>query len=170
MQTWLPFESFHASARALRTQELGRQRVDAKQLLIALLFPERKSMWRHHPAARMWRGYETQLNLYYMAVVAEWRRRRHKHTMELGSELHRRVGKLYANHPWWLGQPMFHDAQQGALIRRNSVYQTRLPESNIFVEHTNTPVLWPVLRDGTKHRFLDPIGPGRDLKLQLQFL
>ena len=64
---------------------------------------------------------------------------------------------------------MFHDSQKGALVRKNSVYRASLnyPDSH-FLDLMEVPPIWPVLRDGTKHRFLDPDGPGRDLTSILQ--
>ena len=50
MQTFLPYSSFTQSAQALDYRRLGKQRVEAKQLILALTQP--KYGWKNHPAAK----------------------------------------------------------------------------------------------------------------------
>jgi len=158
MQTWLPYERFEGSAKALRNKELGRQRVDTKMVLNALCFPKRKSAWRFHPVCRMWKGYEGQLVEYWIAITDEWKRRGHKHTMELDAELWKRARVGYPRRPWWLGQPEFHESQQSALIRRCAEhYQSQFPHVPDF------PPIWPVMRSGDKNKFLRPQGKEQPL-------
>jgi len=59
VQTFLPYADFGESARALDTRRLGKQRVETLQIVRALTRPG--NGWRHHPAVRMWRGYEEAL-------------------------------------------------------------------------------------------------------------
>ena len=49
MQTFLPYEDFRASARVLDRQRLGKQRVEAKQILQALERPGEPSGWEGIP-------------------------------------------------------------------------------------------------------------------------
>ena len=81
MQTFLPFADFGASARVLDTRRLGKQRVEALQVLRAITRPDYG--WRHHPAVKMWRGFEEALGAYAMAICEEWCRRGHSDTCEL---------------------------------------------------------------------------------------
>ena len=55
MQTFLPYPSFARSAAALDPSRLGKQRVEAFQLLRANTIADYG--WRHHPAAKMWSGH-----------------------------------------------------------------------------------------------------------------
>lgn len=55
MQTFLPYPDFERSAAALDYRRLGKQRIEAYQILQTLQNPEQRS-WRNHPAVRMWRG------------------------------------------------------------------------------------------------------------------
>ena len=73
MQTFLPFPDFKRSARALDQRRLGAQRVEALQVFNALTVPGHG--YRHHPAARMWRGYEEGLLRYALTMAEEWQRR-----------------------------------------------------------------------------------------------
>ncbi|MDT5035120.1 MAG: hypothetical protein QOE03_305, partial [Micromonosporaceae bacterium] len=56
VQTFLPYPEFATSARVLDQRRLGKQRVEAIQVLRGLIVPGYG--WRHHPAVKMWAGYE----------------------------------------------------------------------------------------------------------------
>ena len=73
MQTFYTHHNFAVTAQKLDYRRLGKQRVEAKQILMTLL-GESKG-WRNHPAVRMWEGYETALCWYGMTMCWEWRRR-----------------------------------------------------------------------------------------------
>ena len=56
MQTFLPYPDFQKTAQCLDNKRLGKQRVEARQIISTL---EGKSNgWRNHPAVKMWKGYE----------------------------------------------------------------------------------------------------------------
>ena len=93
MQTFLPFRDFRASAETLDYRRLGKQRVEAFQLLIAIddtwAIDERvrKGLtgpvkgWRNHPAAVMWRGYGDALRCYMNTMIQEWIKRGYNNNM-----------------------------------------------------------------------------------------
>ncbi|GAB3960278.1 hypothetical protein GCM10029978_009170 [Actinoallomurus acanthiterrae] len=66
MQTFLPYADFAATARVLDPRRLGKQRVEALQVLRGLTVPGYG--WRHHPAVRMWAGYEEALTRYGLEI------------------------------------------------------------------------------------------------------
>ena len=70
MQTFLPYADFVASAKALDQKRLGKQRVETIQVLRGLITPGYG--WRHHPAVKMWRGYEEGLVRYGLDMVDVW--------------------------------------------------------------------------------------------------
>ena len=70
MQTFLPYPDFRSSARALDQKRLGKQRVEAIQVLRGLTQPTYG--WRHHPAVKMWAGYEEALVRYGLDICAVW--------------------------------------------------------------------------------------------------
>lgn len=115
MQTFLPFPRYRESAAALDRQRLGKQRVEAWQILGAL--EGRTNGWSNHPAARMWRGYERALCLYGLAVCDEWIRRGYRDTMRerFASALQCHAG---AARPAWLGDEDFHRSHQSNLLRK----------------------------------------------------
>ena len=70
MQTFLPYADFVGSARALDPKRLGKQRVETIQVLRGLTRPGYG--WRHHPAVKMWAGYEEALVRYGLDMCAVW--------------------------------------------------------------------------------------------------
>jgi pyrimidine dimer DNA glycosylase len=70
MQTFLPYPDFSACARVLDSRRLGKQRVETLQILRGLTVAGYG--WRHHPAVRMWRGYEEALVRYGLEMCAVW--------------------------------------------------------------------------------------------------
>jgi hypothetical protein len=125
MQTFLPYPDFARSAAALDDRRLGKQRSEVLQVLRAMRRPGYG--WRHHPAVRMWRGYEPALASYGAAVCGEWTRRGHPDTClpqileEAGCPEPPAQGRLQAEGrlPPWLGDPGFHRSHQAALLRKD---------------------------------------------------
>jgi hypothetical protein len=79
MQTFLPHPDFAASARVLDYKRLGKQRVETKQILMALTGQIKG--WRSHPATKMWTGHEQALARYGVAICREWRARGYRDTL-----------------------------------------------------------------------------------------
>ena len=76
MQTFLPYPDFRSSGLALDRRRLGKQRVEALQVLRGLVVPGYG--WRHHPAVRMWTGYEEALVRYGLEICRVWREQGHQ--------------------------------------------------------------------------------------------
>ncbi len=134
MQTFLPYPNFSASAAALDSRRLGKQRVEAYQILRILRGESAGSGWRSHPAVAMWRGYEDALGLYMNAMISEWVRRGYKNTM-----------KLYAaptepEMPPWLGDPALHAAYRSNLLRKAPDFYRQYG----WTEPIDLPYVWPV--------------------------
>ena len=68
MQTFLPHKSFKKSLKVLDWRRLGKQRVEAHQILNVLLERTDTKGWRNHPITKMWKGYEDALKLYFNLV------------------------------------------------------------------------------------------------------
>ncbi|MEN4475434.1 MSMEG_6728 family protein [Mycolicibacterium cosmeticum] len=132
MQTFLPCPDFVRSAEVLDLRRLGKQRVEAIQVLRALTVPGYG--WRHHPAAAMWAGYEEALVRYGMDICAVWCAAGRADTcsttlladLTSGTGVRtvrtqpqlERAGEL----PPWLGEPAFHRSHQSALLRKDPVH------------------------------------------------
>jgi hypothetical protein len=132
MQTFLPYVSFTMSAQCLDRQRLSKQRVEGMQILNTL---SGKSVgWRHHPAAKMWRGYEDALGQYVNAMIIEWIGRGYKNTMVLYP-----VGIEYVVPPW-LGDDGFHRSHQSNLLRKDPTYYGQYG----WAVDADLPYVWPV--------------------------
>lgn len=78
LNTFLPYPEFERSVECLDSRRLGKQRVEAWQILRivqASPVPVKGTAWANAPAVRMWRGFPDALALYYNACLAEWARR-----------------------------------------------------------------------------------------------
>jgi hypothetical protein len=149
MQTFLPYPDFEESARALDQKRLGKQRVEAIQVVRALTVPD--YAWRNHPAALMWRGFEEALGRYGFACCEAW--------LELGfgdtcaatiaadlrvagvTDVRTQAELAEADAlPPWLGDPDFHRSHRSALVRKDpDFYRPRFPDVP-----DGLPYLWPV--------------------------
>ncbi|TDP89899.1 MSMEG_6728 family protein [Labedaea rhizosphaerae] len=145
MQTFLPCADFHDSATVLDPRRLGKQRVEAIQVLRALTVPGYG--WRHHPAAKMWAGYEEALTRYGLTVCAVWCATGRQDTcadtlrQDLGSVRVRSRPELAAagDLPPWLGDPGFHRSHRSALVRKDPAhYRPHFPDVP-----DDLPYVWP---------------------------
>src|SRR3954467_7485357 len=70
MQSFLPYADFARTAAVLDPRRLGKQRVEAIQILRGLTVANYG--WRHHPAVKMWAGYEEALARYGLDICSAW--------------------------------------------------------------------------------------------------
>lgn len=122
MQTYLPYPDFQQSAAALDTARLGKQRVEALQILRALVIPGygRQS----HPAIGMWMGYVPALTMYGLAMADEWIARGNPdNTRDSIKEFAPQAAHpAYADKipmPPWLGDPDFHMSHRSRLLQKD---------------------------------------------------
>jgi len=116
MQTFLPYADFEKTARCLDYRRLGKQRVEAYQLLLIMNDPSKKG-WRNHPAFKMWDGYDLALWEYGMVISSEWKRRGYKDTMiEKLTNLYHSLTYNNVSYPSWLGSERFHSSHRSALL------------------------------------------------------
>ena len=164
MQTFLPWPDFAASAVALDTRRLGKQRVEGLQIVRALTWPVYG--WKHHPAVLMWRGFEEALGSYCVEICAEWTRRGHRDTCEVkimadlaAANVHvpartqrqlARAGQL----PSWLGDDDLHRSHRSALLRKDSEWYRR----QFGDVPPDLPYVWPIRR-------ATDVGPGQSAPL-----
>jgi hypothetical protein len=135
MQTFLPYPDFAASAATLDRQRLGKQRVEAWQILRTLL--GQTSGWTNHPAVKMWRGHETALALYGEAVCREWRSRGYEDTLLAYFVKQVNEGLSYRPPPWF-GDEAFHHSHRANLVRKMPAHYVPL-----FGEMAPEDYVWP---------------------------
>lgn len=116
MQTFLPVDSFKESAIVLDNQRLGNQRCEAKVILKTLL--GESAGWRHHPAVRMWRGYEHALCRYAIVICEVWRARGfNDEQLEYFEQKLETVSR--GGDPFWFGDSRLHSSHRSNLLRKN---------------------------------------------------
>ncbi|MFI8994374.1 MSMEG_6728 family protein [Streptomyces sp. NPDC053542] len=157
MQTFLPWPDFAASAAVLDPRRLGKQRVEALQILRGLTVPGYG--WRHHPAVRMWAGYEEALVRYGLEICAAWTASGRQDTCALtltqDYTAHfpgappRDYAALTAAHdlPNWLGDPAFHRSHRSSLLTKDpDHYRQHFPHTP-----TGLPYVWPTSDRAAHH-------------------
>lgn len=150
MQTFLPYADFDDCAACLDPRRLGKQRVEALQILRALT--REKYGWQNHPAVKMWRGHEEALAAYGIAICGEWTARGRADTCAatITADLAaagiarppRTQAKLAAAGalPAWLGDEAFHESHRSSLVRKDPEhYRALFPEVA-----DDLPYVWPV--------------------------
>ncbi|WEH39680.1 MSMEG_6728 family protein [Streptomyces sp. AM 2-1-1] len=151
MQTFLPYPDFRRSALVLDARRLGKQRVEALQVLRGLTVPGYG--WRHHPAVRMWTGYEEALVRYGLDVCEAWteggRTDTCAATLLVDLAAHRELPGVRVRSeeelagagelPPWLGDEAFHLSHRSALVRKApDHYRPLFPEVP-----DDLPYVWP---------------------------
>ncbi|GLI01264.1 MSMEG_6728 family protein [Phytohabitans aurantiacus] len=146
MQTFLPFPDFAATAAVLDGRRLGKQRVEALQVLRALTVPGYG--WRHHPVAKMWTGYLEGLVRYGLEICTAWTAGGRGDTVAgtLVSEYGRKprdqaalavAGEL----PPWLGQDDVHRSHRSSLLRKDPAFYRPLFGADL---PDDLPYVWPL--------------------------
>ncbi|MYV67402.1 cytoplasmic protein [Streptomyces sp. SID2131] len=149
MQTFLPYAGFADSAAALDPRRLGKQRVEALQVLRGLTVPGYG--WRRHPAVRMWAGYEEALVRYGLEVCGVWTAEGRSDTcaatltrdylaLNPGEGVRDQDELAAAGElPPWLGDPAFHRSHRSALLRKApELYRDLFPGVP-----DDLPYVWP---------------------------
>lgn len=137
MQTFLPYSDFATSAKALDNKRLGKQRVEAYQILRSLLGLSKG--WLSHPAVKMWRGHEFALLIYGTVICREWRNRGFQDTvLEKLKALDEQGLIPEFSVPEWLGDEAFHRSHRANLIAKDPAFY--LPQ---FGPHPFEPYVWP---------------------------
>ncbi len=130
MQTFLPYPDFKKSAECLDWRRLGKQRIEAMQILRAL--ENHNYGWQNHPAVNMWRGFEAMLAVYHNTIIEEWITRGYRNTMKLI------VPDIAPISPSWLGNPDFHAAHRSNLLRKDPNHYGQFG----WTESDNLPYIW----------------------------
>jgi hypothetical protein len=132
MQTFLPYADFQKTAKTLDYRRLGKQRVEAFQILKVLSGKSTSKGWINHPTVKMWRGYEIALRMYLRVIILEWIGRGYKNSMDIPVE------ELVYDLPFWIGNEDFHASHRSNLKRKNPEFYKK------FSEPDNLPYIWPV--------------------------
>ena len=132
MQTFLPYPSYRKTFKTLDYRRLGKQRVEAMQILNILLNRTERPGWRNHPIVRMWEGYEPALQLYHNMCIEEWINQGYNNNMLLEDITEPII------FPHWLGNERFHSSHRANLLRKDSEYYSKF----FWTEDSTNPYAW----------------------------
>jgi len=135
MQTFMPSPEFAASARALDRMRLGKQRVEAWQIIQALTRPDYG--WKNHPATKMWRGHVPALATYGMAICDEWLARGYADSLR---EKFAALADPAAPPPAWVGDERVHASHRSKLLEKLPEWYGR----HGWTEAPGMAYVWPV--------------------------
>jgi len=113
--TFLVTDDYAENATILNSSRLGKQRLEAKQIIIAL---EEGSGWVNHPATKSWSGHIDSLKLYYNAIVTEWVKRGYNNNMPL----YDLPPPEEIIHPPWIFEKPIQFAMMSQLIQKDSEF------------------------------------------------
>jgi hypothetical protein len=123
VNTFLPFSNFKEIAKCLDNKRLGKQRVEAQQILNTIE-KKRKGLkttgWVHHPIVHMWYGYEQALKYYINVMIQEWVKRGFVNNMHI-----HKITKIPAM-PWFVKCQPINWSHQASLIRKHPSHYTKL--------------------------------------------
>ncbi|MFV2020827.1 MSMEG_6728 family protein [Micromonospora sp. LOL_023] len=171
MQTFLPYPDFADCAAVLDPRRLGKQRVEALQVLRGLTVPGYG--WRHHPAVLMWRGHEEALVCYGLAICQAWTSGGRADTVasSLRRELAAARGVRQVREqallaaagdlPSWLGRPDLHLSHRSALLHKQPEYYRRW-----FGDLPALPYVWP--RPPAEPPPVGPTSPVKKVRGQIE--
>jgi hypothetical protein len=156
VQTFLPFPDFSESARVLDAPRLGKQRVEALQVLRAIVLPSYG--WQTHPAMLMWRGYVPALTRYALDMTDEWTGRGHADTTrplieEFAPEAATAVTLAM---PSWLGDDALHLSHRSNLVRKAPEFYSPLFPG----VPADLPYVWPGTDPGVPADAVGAAPPG----------
>ena len=145
MQTFLPYSDFEMSAKVLDYRRLGKQRVEAYQILNVLNLSnnintntKKRVGWSNHPAVLMWKNHDDWLKLYFNTISKEWKNRGYKHNMGFMV-----LPTMLENPPTWLGNPAFHLSHRSNLLRKNASHYRKF----WLNDPDNLPYVWPIQKN-----------------------
>lgn len=113
MQLFIPLTDPRKIAKCLDRQRLGKQTVEAKQLLTILQGKNTGKGWIHHPIVAMYRGYESFVQFYLRCMIEEWIRRGYKNTMDIPQ-----IEEEEIVYPAWWKNETIHTSHKANLVRK----------------------------------------------------
>ncbi len=127
--------TFEETFSVLDDRRLGKQRVEAAQIIKALS-GETKG-WKNHPASKMWEGYIDALKLYTNQAIQEWIRRGKNNNMETYSLPSGPIPMP----PWITNQRVIWSMQARLIQKDREYYEPLFPD--VPQEHLSRGYIWP---------------------------
>ena len=125
--------AFRRTASELDWQRLGKQRVEAYQILRAIMGFTKG--WVNHPCTLMWRDHYVLLELYHDVMIDEWVQRGYRNTMS------KKYGswKQWPAKPEWFLPELVRSHQSNLIRKKPEHYKKLWPDVP-----DDLPYIWPV--------------------------
>ena len=114
MQTFIPYEDFFLSLDCLDNKRLGKQRVEAFQIINILSGKQKTNAWKNHPAVLMWKDNLDALKCYYNYACELWQLKGFNNI-----KLKYIPYDIYFDYPFWFGNKKLHSSHRSNLLRKN---------------------------------------------------
>ena len=191
VNTFIIYSDIYQTMKALDYRRLGKQRVEAKQIIDLLEyydendeFPEKG--WKNHPAVLSWIGYTNALKAYFNICLLEWVNRGYNNTMESYDVKESKYiarecefdgktcifeKKTKYSYPKFVSFPPYLFSHQAALYRKDPKFYDFF-DMDELEEYINIGYLWPNKYDNKiykkwKIKYLDPIGTGAPVQYRI---
>jgi hypothetical protein len=141
VNTFIPYSSFKKCAKVLDNKRLGKQRVEAKQILniiekLKTHDPSTKYLaWSNHPVVLMWKDHIPALKMYYNTIVQEWIERGFRNTMKFYRLPHK------IDIPWFMHNEQVLLSFRAALLRKNHAHYSKF-FINVPPEYMKRSYVW----------------------------
>lgn len=155
MQTFLPHASYYDTFKCLDRQRLGKQRVEATQILRSITIKKykRNMGW----VQRLWEGHTKALKIYITMCIEEWVLRGYVNNMET---FHYPANSLVTM-PWWWNLKEFHSTHRQTLLAK---YYTHYKQFG-WSEKPKYEYWWPI-PTGSSNEFFNTFMPCKVLTVQ----
>lgn len=150
MQTFMTHSNYADTAKILDYKRLGKQRVEAYQILRSLTgityFQDGpRDGWSNHPATKMWENFEYSLAEYGLQICEEWLSRGYQ------DSLYKKFSDAMdllpqTEQPWWTKAQLLQTTHQSNLLRKDFDYY-----SKHFSGVHDLPYVWPLTETNTYH-------------------
>lgn len=145
MMTFIIIGDFILNAQLLDDKRLGKQRVEAMQILNILIaelkegssVASKKQAWINHPIVKAWRGYIPALQYYTNCIILEFIKRGGKNNMSLY-----KINETIV-YPWWTQWERLHHSHRAMLLRKDPFFYSS--KFNVYKEYHLHGYIWPHL-------------------------
>lgn len=136
VNTFIVSDDYETTAKLLDYKRLGKQRVEAMQL-INILENKTTTGWKNHPATKMWIGNVNELKKYTNAMITEWTDRGYKNTMKLYD-----TSNEDTSTPWFVLWKPLQYSHMASLVRKNREYYLPLFKNKYPIKYSMYTYLW----------------------------
>lgn len=152
MQTFIPYPDFGESAAVLDNLRLNKQLLEGRQLYNIISGQATSKGWKNHPAAVMWRGFDTSFFHYLLAIKNECVNRgintlkNWQAIVDMHEKNWNRGDNIVMPH-WW-GDERVHQSHRNNLYKKNPDHYPQFKNDKFISCCERCSYFWPVATHG----------------------